>query len=106
MYVPVVYFIVLQRFAKKCINTRAAIVIVQLIKPFALRSVRCWCGLCKVSDVVVYQKSRCRPISVLLESVFKFKPLSHCWLKLKVQSWEAKWDGMKKENATQSISTA
>ena len=34
--------------------------IVRLIKPLVLRRFRCRCGLCKISAVVVYKKSRSR----------------------------------------------
>ena len=43
---------------------------IRLIKPLVLRRFRCRCGLCKISAVVVYKKSRCRLISVLFASIF------------------------------------
>ena len=42
----------------------------RLLNPLVLRLFRCRCGLCKISAVVVYKKSRCRLISVLFASVF------------------------------------
>ena len=70
---PVVHLFVLHRLAGKCTKIYNAFrPIVQLItsKPFVLRRFRCRCGLCKISTVVVYKKSRCRLISVLFASVF------------------------------------
>ena len=66
-----VYLFVLHRLAGKCTKIyNACRTIVRLIKPLVLRCFRCRCGLCKISAVVVYKKSRCRLISVLFASIF------------------------------------
>ena len=66
-----VYLFVLHRLAGKCTEIyNACRIIVGLIKPLVLRRFRCRCGLCKISAVVVYKKSRCRLISVLFASIF------------------------------------
>ena len=68
--VNVVYFSVLHRLAGKCTKIyNACKTIARLIKPLVLRHFRCRCGLCKISAVVVYKKSRCRLISVLFASI-------------------------------------
>ena len=58
---------VLHRLAGKCTNIYNAC---RAIKPLALRRFHYRCGLCKISAVVVYKKSRCRLISVLFASIF------------------------------------
>ena len=68
---PVVYLFVLHRLAEKCTKIyNACRTIVRLIKPLVLRRFRCRCGLCKISAVVVYKKSRCPLFSVLFASIF------------------------------------
>ena len=68
---PVVYLLVLRRLAGKCTKIyNACKTIARLLNPLVLRLFCCRCGLCKISVVVVYKKSRCRLISVLFASVF------------------------------------
>ena len=58
---PVVYLFALLRLAGKCTNIyNACRTIVRRIKPLVLRRFRCRCGLCKISAVVAYKRSRCR----------------------------------------------
>ena len=57
--------------AGKCTKIyNACKTIARLLNPLVLRLFCCRCGLCKISVVVVYKKSRCRLISVLFASVF------------------------------------
>ena len=72
---PVMHLLVLHRLAGKCTKIyNTCKTIAPLINPLVLRRFHCRCGLCKISAVVVYKKSRCRLISVLFASVFVILP--------------------------------
>ena len=70
---PAMYLFVLHRLAGKCTKflTRAKPSLYDLLNPlFCDIFAAVMSGLCKISAVVVYKKSRCRLTSVLFASIF------------------------------------